>query len=72
MDRIVTTVKNYDGVIGSRWLGGARIVVKEPLARRIASRGFNFMVRLLFDLPFKDTQCGTKAFKTIYLNVCIL
>jgi glycosyltransferase involved in cell wall biosynthesis len=68
LDRIVSTVKDCDGVIGSRWLDGARIIVKEPLARIIASRGFNFMVRLLFDLPFKDTQCGAKAFKNYVIR----
>ncbi len=68
LDRMVGAVKDCDGVIGSRWLDGARIKVKEPLSRRIASRGFNFMVRLLFDLPFKDTQCGAKAFKNYVIR----
>ena len=68
IDRIVSTVKDCDGVIGSRWLDGARIIVKEPLSRIIASRGFNFMVRLLFDLPFEDTQCGAKAFKNYVIH----
>ncbi|MEO9263282.1 MAG: glycosyltransferase, partial [Candidatus Baltobacteraceae bacterium] len=30
-----------DAIIGSRWLRGARIEQRQPLTRRIASRGFN-------------------------------
>lgn len=54
---------NADAVIGSRWLPGARLTCKQPPARRIASRAFNAMVRLLFHVPFADTQCGAKIFK---------
>jgi glycosyltransferase involved in cell wall biosynthesis len=63
MYRIINKLKNCDGVIASRWLPGSRVVVKQPLVRRIASRGFNLLVRLLFGLKFKDTQCGAKVFK---------
>jgi hypothetical protein len=31
--------------------------------KRIASSGFNILVRTIFSLPFKDTQCGAKIFK---------
>lgn len=49
-------------VIGSRWIAGSRILIKQSLMRRVVSRGFNLLVRLLFRLPFKDTQCGVKVF----------
>lgn len=52
-----------DAVIGSRWLPGARLEPRQPIARRIASRVFNRLVRLCFALPFSDTQCGAKLFK---------
>ncbi len=51
-----------DGVIASRKVKGAKIIKKEPLLQRIGSRGFNILVRSIFFLPFKDTQCGAKLF----------
>ena len=52
-----------DGAIGSRWLPGSQVLVKKPLRWRVASRAWNLLVRLFFQLPFKDTQCGAKSFK---------
>ena len=52
-----------DAAIGSRWLPESKQTIRQPLARRIASRVFNLIVRLLFQFPFKDTQCGAKAFR---------
>jgi len=50
------------GAIGSRWLPESRIARKQPLRRRVASRAFNTLTRVLFGLPFTDTQCGAKVF----------
>lgn len=55
-------IGEYQVVIGSRWLPGSRILVKQSLMRRLVSRGFNLLVRIIFRLPFKDTQCGAKVF----------
>ena len=35
----------------------------QPLSRRVASRIFNFLVRLLFRVPIHDTQCGAKLMR---------
>jgi glycosyltransferase involved in cell wall biosynthesis len=56
-------IKNNDGIIASRWIKGSKIGSKQPVSRRIASRGFNYMVRGLFGLNLNDTQCGAKLFK---------
>jgi glycosyltransferase involved in cell wall biosynthesis len=53
----------YDAAIGSRWLPASDVPVKQPLSRRIASRGFNALVRVLFGMSFADTQCGAKVFR---------
>ncbi len=50
-------------VIASRWLKASKIIKKQPLRRRIASRVFNILIRVIFNLPFKDTQCGAKVFR---------
>ena len=63
IDKLRMSLGNDAGVIGSRWLPQSDILVKQPLTRRIASRGFNAIVRFLFGLPFTDTQCGCKVFK---------
>lgn len=52
-----------DGVIASRYLKGSRITGVQGRTRFIASRGYNGMIRLLFGVDFKDTQCGAKFFK---------
>nr|WP_263370485.1 dolichyl-phosphate beta-glucosyltransferase [Granulicella cerasi] len=52
-----------DVAIGSRWLDKQRQIVHQPLYRRFFGRCFNMVTRLLIGLPYKDTQCGFKAFK---------
>ena len=56
-------LSSADGVISSRRLKNSKILIKAPLMRRPASRIFNILVRILFGLNFKDTQCGAKVFK---------
>ena len=60
---MIDELSNADGVIASRHLNDSKIIVKQPLKRRFASKCFNIFVRLMFNLPFKDTQCGAKFFK---------
>ena len=52
-----------DVAIGSRWLDKQRQTIHQPLYRRFFGRCFNWVTRLIMGLPFKDTQCGFKAFK---------
>jgi glycosyltransferase involved in cell wall biosynthesis len=59
----VLRTSSASGVIGSRWLDPRTVGTAQPLARRIASRCFNGLVRLLFRIDFRDTQCGIKIFR---------
>jgi hypothetical protein len=52
-----------DVAIGSRWLDKQRQTIHQPLYRRFFGRCFNWVTRKVMGLPFKDTQCGFKAFK---------
>lgn len=61
--KLINELKGYDCVIGSRWLPESKVLTKQSIQRRIASRGFNFLVRGMFGLPFKDTQCGAKVIR---------
>lgn len=61
--KLIQHTKHTDVVIGSRWLQNSDILQQESYPRRIASRSFNLMIRLIFNLQFRDTQCGAKVFK---------
>jgi len=52
-----------DIAIGSRWLRAETQTQRQPLYRQLFGRVFNLLLRLTLGLPFKDTQCGFKAFK---------
>jgi glycosyltransferase involved in cell wall biosynthesis len=52
-----------DVAIGSRWLDKQKQTTYQPLYRRFFGRCFNWVTRKIMGLPFKDTQCGFKAFK---------
>jgi len=56
-------INDKDGIIASRWIKGAKIGKKQSFSRRFASRGFNILVRLFFDIGVNDTQCGAKLFR---------
>jgi glycosyltransferase involved in cell wall biosynthesis len=59
---LLKKIDKDDGIIASRWLSGAKIK-KQTIQRRILSRGFNFITRSLFLMPYADTQCGAKLFR---------
>lgn len=63
MIRLFSSLSGADGAIGSRWVDGSTLKVKQGFLRQIESRGFNLLIRLLFGLSFHDTQCGAKVFK---------
>jgi glycosyltransferase involved in cell wall biosynthesis len=52
-----------DGAIGSRAIDRG-LVTGIPLGRRVMGRGFNGLVRTMSGLPYRDTQCGFKLFRT--------
>ena len=60
---LVKKINNYDGIIASRYVKGSIIAPKPTLERIFASRIFNFMIKIILGLRFKDTQCGAKLFK---------
>jgi len=57
----------YDVTFGSRALERGLIGVHQPWRREQGGRVFNLAVRLATGLPFRDTQCGFKAFR---MSVC--
>ena len=63
LDRLVEELQDNDVAIGVRtarpWLERGGL----PLYRKILGQGFNRIVRLLFSLPYTDTQAGLKGFR---------
>jgi len=60
---LVKKINNYDGIIASRYVKDSIIAPKPTFERIFASRIFNFMIRIILGLQFKDTQCGAKLFR---------
>jgi glycosyltransferase involved in cell wall biosynthesis len=60
---LVRNIREYDGIIADRWNKESVIIPRQSLFRRFISRGYNIIVRTLFLMPFRDTQCGAKLFK---------
>lgn len=63
MKRLFLTLSTVDGAIGSRWIPGATLKVRQSILRQLESRAFNLLIRVLFGLTYHDTQCGAKVFK---------
>jgi dolichyl-phosphate beta-glucosyltransferase len=60
LERVVAALERAPVAIGARL--GSDADPGSPL-RRLASRVFNRVMRLLLGLPFSDTQCGLKGFR---------
>jgi glycosyltransferase involved in cell wall biosynthesis len=63
-ERLIAAINDgADVAIGSRWMDRTRQTIHQPLYRQFFGRCFNWVTRTVMGLPFKDTQCGFKAFK---------
>ena len=60
---LIKQIKDYDGIIASRYIKGAIVEPKPNINRVLASRIYNVLIRALLLIPYRDTQCGAKLFK---------
>ena len=51
-----------DVAIGSRWLDSSLQFQRQSLKRQALSRVYNLFLRMVLLFPYRDTQCGFKAF----------
>lgn len=61
-DKLLAALASADVAIGSRALDRGLISVHQSRVRELAGIIFNLIVRLMTRVPFRDTQCGFKAF----------
>ncbi len=61
--QLVSAIASADVAIGSR-SHAESVVVSDGLQRKMMGRSFNMLVGALTNMPFRDTQCGFKAFRT--------
>ncbi len=59
---IAAIEQGADLAFGSRWLLAETQTRRQSLMRQLAGRAYNVLSRLLLGLPYKDMQCGLKAF----------
>src|SRR6266568_4898697 len=61
--KLIRAIENgADVAFGSRWLLAETQTRRQSLMRQFVGRAYNLLLRLLLGLPYKDTQCGFKAF----------
>lgn len=63
MKKIVAAIDGHDGVIASRFRPGATVKDRQSTTRTLMSKIFAACVKLLFGMPYTDTQCGAKIFR---------
>jgi dolichyl-phosphate beta-glucosyltransferase len=62
-EKFYPLLKDHEIVIGSRYVKGSNITIKQPAYRILLGRAGNFLIQsFLFD-EIRDTQCGFKAFQ---------
>jgi glycosyltransferase involved in cell wall biosynthesis len=71
MKRLFLALSTVDGAIGSRWIAGSTLKVRQGLLRQLESRAFNLLIRVLFGLRYNDTQCGAKVFKKSAIDAVV-
>lgn len=61
--KLEAEIAGADIAIGSRAVGGSRIIEHQPFWREWSGRAFNGILRLLAVSEFRDTQCGFKLLR---------
>lgn len=60
--KLIAALGDHDGIIASRFLADSTIHQRQSPLRTIVSHSSIAFIKLLFGMPFNDTQCGAKVF----------
>ena len=63
-EKLVRELDTYDVAIANRFAGVEEGGSSQPPLRKLISVWSRLWVRLFLGLPYEDTQCGAKAFRT--------
>lgn len=69
--RLVAAARHGDGAIASRRLPSSSVLGRRSLIRTVGSAVFAWLVRRLFGLPYRDTQCGAKVMRRSALDLLL-
>jgi len=61
-NKFLPHLEGYDLIIGSRRIGGARVLQHQSKVRESLGRGFTFLSNLTLNLTASDFTCGFKCF----------
>ena len=63
-EKLIRALDTHDVAIADRFAGVEEGGASQPALRKLISMGSRLWVRVFLGLPFADTQCGAKAFRT--------
>lgn len=61
--KLIKAAGGHDGAIASRFLPTAQVIERVSWVRTLISKFAIRIIRVLFHLPYSDTQCGAKLFR---------
>ncbi len=61
--KLILQIGARDGVIADRYLKDSRVFPPVTFRRLIVGRAFNYFIRAVLFINYRDTQCGAKLFK---------
>ncbi|MDA1035917.1 MAG: glycosyltransferase [Chloroflexi bacterium] len=63
-EKLIRALDSADIAIANRFAGAEEDGRSQPPLRKLISQGSRLWVRYFLGLPYSDTQCGAKAFRT--------